>query len=111
MLLPVSLGRGIFSSISSIPISYGVKCNGMIPGSVFWKSIRKCLYELISENDLIFEDLYAFNIGCYVIWATIAAIGYAVDYLKTHNARILLMQIVKWTGIVTKSSMLLSLWV
>eukprot|EP00250_Pteridium_aquilinum_P006590 c16479_g1_i1 orf=142-3528(+) len=83
MLLPVSLGRAIFSSISRLPITYGVKCN----------------------------DLYAFNIGCYVIWATIAAIGYAVDYLKTHNFKILVMQVLKWSAIVTKSSMLLSLWI
>lgn len=83
MLLPVSLGRAIFSSISRLPITYGVKCN----------------------------DLYAFNIGCYVIWATVAVIGYAVDYLKTHNAKILVMQVLKWTAIVTKSSMLLSLWI
>ncbi|MCO5559734.1 hypothetical protein L7F22_013336 [Adiantum nelumboides] len=83
MVLPVSLGRAIFSSISRLPIAYGVKCN----------------------------DLYAFNIGCYVIWASVAAIGYAVDYLKTHNAKILVMQVLKWTAIVTKSSMLLSFWI
>ena len=29
MLVPVSLGRAIFSSISSVPIIYGVKCNGI----------------------------------------------------------------------------------
>ena len=75
-------------------------------------SLKKVfIWTKIVEVDLIFVDLYAFNIGCYVIWATIAAIGYAIDYLKTHNAKILLMQIVKWTGIITKSSMLLSLWV
>ncbi|KAH7307266.1 hypothetical protein KP509_22G052000 [Ceratopteris richardii] len=83
LVLPVSLGRGIFSLISSLPIAYGLKCN----------------------------DLYAFNIGFYVLWATIAAIGYTADYLKTHNAKVLAMQILKWTVIVTKSSMLLSFWI
>ena len=56
-------------------------------------------------------DLYAFNIGCYVIWATVAAIGYAVNYLKTHDAKILLLQIMKWTGIIWKSSLILTFWV
>eukprot|EP00249_Psilotum_nudum_P023521 c28905_g1_i3 orf=461-3532(+) len=83
ILLPVSLGRTIFSSLSHLPITYSVKCN----------------------------DLYAFNIGCYVIWATAAAIGYAVDYLNTHDLKVLVMQFLKWSAIVTKSFLLLSLWI
>lgn len=83
VLLPVSLGRAIFSFVSRLPITHGVKCN----------------------------DLYAFNVGCYLIWATAAAIGYAVDYLKKHNIRVLVMQILKWSAIVTKSFLLLSLWI
>eukprot|EP00249_Psilotum_nudum_P023520 c28905_g1_i2 orf=77-3538(+) len=83
ILLPVSLGRAMFSSLSHLPITYSVKCN----------------------------DLYAFNIGCYVIWATAAAIGYAVDYLNTHNLKVLVMQFLKWAAIVTKSFVLLFLWI
>lgn len=56
-------------------------------------------------------DLYAFNIGCYVLWATAAAIQYVVDYLRTHDIRVFLRQVVKWSSIVAKSFVLLSLWV
>lgn len=83
MLLPVSLGRLFFYTISRLPIAYAIKCN----------------------------DLYAFNIGCYMMWATIVGIKYSVDYCKKHNIRILVTQVLKWTAIVTKSLVLLSLWV
>jgi hypothetical protein len=56
-------------------------------------------------------DLYAFNIGCYVLWATAAAVQYVVDYLRTHDIRVFLRQVVKWSSIVAKSFVLLSLWV
>lgn len=56
-------------------------------------------------------DLYAFNIGCYVLWATAAAVRYVVDYLRTHDIRVLLRQVLKWSAIVAKSFVLLSLWV
>ena len=56
-------------------------------------------------------DLYAFNIGCYMLWATAAAVQYVVDYLRTHDIRVFLRQVVKWSSIVAKSFVLLSLWV
>eukprot|EP01018_Ginkgo_biloba_P022939 Gb_33866 [translate_table: standard] len=83
VVVPVSLGRALFASIPRLPITHGVKCN----------------------------DLYAFNIGCYIIWAVVAGIGYAVDYLKTHSLKILIMQVLKWSAIVLKSFILLSLWI
>jgi E3 ubiquitin-protein ligase MARCH6 len=83
VLLPVSLGRAIFASFSQLPITRGAKCN----------------------------DLYAFNIGCYVLWATSAAVRYVVDYLRTHDLRVLLRQVLKWSSIIFKSVVLLSLWV
>ncbi|BBN02416.1 E3 ubiquitin-protein ligase MARCH6 [Marchantia polymorpha subsp. ruderalis] len=83
VLLPVSLGRGIFSLFSQLPIARGAKCN----------------------------DLYAFNIGCYVLWATAAAVRYVVDYLRTHDVHVLLMQVLKWSAIVAKSFVLLTLWI
>lgn len=58
-----------------------------------------------------FTDLYAFTIGCYVLGATAAAIQYVVDYLRTHDIRVFLRQVVKWSSIVAKSFVLLSLWV
>ncbi|KAL3696408.1 hypothetical protein R1sor_010484 [Riccia sorocarpa] len=83
VLVPVSLGRGIFSLFSHLPIARGAKCN----------------------------DLYAFNIGCYVLWATAAAIRYIIDYLRTHDVHVLLMQVLKWSAIVSKSCVLLALWI
>ncbi|KAJ7294226.1 hypothetical protein O6H91_Y272000 [Diphasiastrum complanatum] len=83
VLLPISLGRAIFASLSKLPITRGAKCN----------------------------DLYAFNIGCYVIWAVGAAIKYAVDYLRTHNLRVLMMQVLKWSAIMVKSACLLFFWI
>jgi E3 ubiquitin-protein ligase MARCH6 len=83
VLLPISLGRTIFASFSQLPITRGAKCN----------------------------DLYAFNIGCYVLWATTAAVRYVVDYLQTHDLRVLLRQVLKWSSIIFKSVVLLSLWV
>jgi E3 ubiquitin-protein ligase MARCH6 len=83
VLVPVTLGRGIFSLFSQLPIARGAKCN----------------------------DLYAFNIGCYVLWATAAAVRYVIDYLRTHNVHVLLMQVLKWSAIVAKSVVLLALWI
>ncbi|KAL2642943.1 hypothetical protein R1flu_010530 [Riccia fluitans] len=83
VLVPVSLGRGIFSLFSHLPIARGAKCN----------------------------DLYAFNIGCYVLWATAAAVRYILNYLRTHDVHVLLMQVLKWSAIVGKSFVLLTLWI
>jgi E3 ubiquitin-protein ligase MARCH6 len=82
-VVPVSLGRALFASIPQFPITHGIKCN----------------------------DLYAFNIGCYIIWAIVAGIGYAVDYLKSHNLKYLVNQVLMWFMIVVKSFVLLSLWI
>lgn len=83
VLLPVSLGRAAFASILCLLAIHGVKCN----------------------------DLYAFSIGCYIIWAMAAGIWYAADYLKRHDVRIVVAQILKWSAIVTKCFMLLSFWI
>ncbi|CAM6094443.1 unnamed protein product [Calypogeia fissa] len=83
VLVPVTLGRGLFSLFSQLPIAHGAKCN----------------------------DLYAFNIGCYVLWATAAAVRYVIDYLRTHDVHVLVMQVLKWSAIVAKSVVLLTLWI
>ncbi|CAK9266883.1 unnamed protein product [Sphagnum jensenii] len=83
VLLPVSLGRAIFASLSQLPYTRGAKCN----------------------------DLYAFSIGCYILWATVVAVRYIVDYLRTHDLHLLLRQVLKWSSIIFKSVVLLSLWV
>ncbi|GLJ18519.1 hypothetical protein SUGI_0329170 [Cryptomeria japonica] len=83
IVVPISLGRAMFSSIPRLPITHGIKCN----------------------------DLYAFNIGCYIIWAVAAGVGYAVDYLRAHSFKVLLMNMIKWSLIVLKSCILLSLWI
>lgn len=82
-VIPISLGRAMFASIPRLPITHGIKCN----------------------------DLYAFNIGCYIIWAAAAGVGYLVDYLRVHSFRVLFMQFIKWSIIVLKSCILLSLWI
>lgn len=83
VVIPISLGRAMFASIPRLPITHGIKCN----------------------------DLYAFNMGCYVIWAAAAGVGYLVDYLRAHSFRVLFMQFIKWSTIVLKSCILLSLWI
>ncbi|XP_024527152.1 probable E3 ubiquitin ligase SUD1 [Selaginella moellendorffii] len=83
IVLPVSVGRAIVTSFSRLPITRGANCN----------------------------DLYAFNIGCFVIWAAAAAVRYIVNYLRTHDMWVLFMQVLKWSAIVSKSVVLLSLWV
>eukprot|EP01018_Ginkgo_biloba_P024620 Gb_37944 [translate_table: standard] len=83
IVVPISLGRALFVSIPRLPITHGVKCN----------------------------DLYAFNMGCYIIWAVVAGIGHVIEYLKAHNYRVLIMQFIKWSAIILKSCLLLSLWI
>lgn len=83
VVIPISLGRAMFASIPRLPITHGIKCN----------------------------DLYAFNMGCYAIWAAAAGVGYLVDYLRAHSFRVLFMQFIKWSTIVLKSCILLSLWI
>ncbi|KAK1300989.1 hypothetical protein QJS10_CPB13g00368 [Acorus calamus] len=83
VVLPISVGRALFSAIPRLPITHGIKCN----------------------------DLYAFNIGGYLIWTVIAGARYLIEYAKTRRASVLFAQICKWCAIVFKSSILLSIWV
>ncbi|KAG9451724.1 hypothetical protein H6P81_004628 [Aristolochia fimbriata] len=83
IVVPISLGRALFSAIPRLPITHGIKCN----------------------------DLYSFNIGFYIIWTAVAGARYALDYIKTRRARDLATQVWKWSSIVLKSSALLSIWI
>ncbi|KAL5987701.1 putative E3 ubiquitin ligase sud1 [Asimina triloba] len=83
LAVPISLGRALFNAIPRFPITHGVKCN----------------------------DLYAFNIGCYMIWTAVAGARYSIEYIKTRRAADLAAQVWKWCGIVLKSSVLLSIWI
>ncbi|XP_039127219.1 probable E3 ubiquitin ligase SUD1 [Dioscorea cayenensis subsp. rotundata] len=83
IVLPISLGRALFNAFPRLPFAHGIKCN----------------------------DLYAFNIGCYVIWTLATGIRYSIDYIRTRRAGILASQIWKWCGIIVKSSVLLSIWI
>ncbi|CAL9780058.1 unnamed protein product [Musa acuminata subsp. burmannicoides] len=83
IVLPVSLGRALFNAIPRLPITHGFKCN----------------------------DLFAFSIGCYIIWIVVAGTRYSVDYIKTHRVHVLVLQIWKWCAIILKSSALLSIWI
>ncbi|XP_072962231.1 probable E3 ubiquitin ligase SUD1 [Typha angustifolia] len=83
VVVPISLGRALFDAIPRLPITHGIKCN----------------------------DLFAFSIGCYIIWSIVAGVRYSIDYIKTRRASVLVSQILKWCAIVLKSSALLSVWI
>ncbi|KAF2541575.1 hypothetical protein F2Q68_00028917 [Brassica cretica] len=83
IVVPVSLGRALFSAIPVLPITHGIKCN----------------------------DLYAFVIGTYAFWTAISGGRYAIEHVKSRRTSVLLNQIWKWCGIVFKSSVLLAIWV
>ncbi|GLU03229.1 hypothetical protein SLE2022_204370 [Rubroshorea leprosula] len=83
IVVPISLGRALFNAIPFLPITHGIKCN----------------------------DLYAFIIGSYVIWTAMAGARYSIEHIRTKRARVLINQIWKWSGIVFKSSVLLSIWI
>ncbi|KAA3488667.1 E3 ubiquitin-protein ligase MARCH6 [Gossypium australe] len=83
IIVPISLGRALFNAIPLLPITHGIKCN----------------------------DLYAFVIGSYVIWTAIAGARYSIEHIRTKRAAVLFGQISKWSAIVVKSSMLLSIWI
>ncbi|RWR77573.1 putative E3 ubiquitin ligase SUD1 [Cinnamomum micranthum f. kanehirae] len=83
IVFPISLGRALFNAIPHFQITHGIKCN----------------------------DLYTFNIGCYIIWTAVAGARYSIEYLKTRRAGDLLVEVWKWCAIFAKSSALLSLWI
>ncbi|KAL2231557.1 UNVERIFIED_CONTAM: putative E3 ubiquitin ligase SUD1 [Sesamum indicum] len=83
IVVPISLGRGLFNSMPLLPITHGIKCN----------------------------DLYAFVIGSYAVWTASAGARYCAEFVRTRRTRLLLHQIWKWCGIIVKSSALLSIWI
>ncbi|CAI9104634.1 OLC1v1003341C3 [Oldenlandia corymbosa var. corymbosa] len=83
IVVPVSLGRILFNALPLLPITHGIKCN----------------------------DLYAFVIGSYVIWTAFAGVRYSVEQIRKRRASVLMKQVWKWCGIVTKSVALLSIWI
>nr|XP_043624810.1 probable E3 ubiquitin ligase SUD1 [Erigeron canadensis] len=83
LVVPVMIGRALFSAASLLPITHGMKCN----------------------------DLYAFIIGSYIISTTLAGARYCIDQIKTEKATVLLGHIWKWCSIIVKSSLLLSIWI
>ncbi|KAI0488637.1 hypothetical protein KFK09_028476 [Dendrobium nobile] len=83
IVVPISLGRAIFNAVPRLPFTHGIKCN----------------------------DLFAFSIGCYLIWTIMAGTSYSADYIRTRRASHLISQIWKWCSIILKSSALLSIWI
>ncbi|KAF9623070.1 hypothetical protein IFM89_036206 [Coptis chinensis] len=83
IIVPISLGRALFNSIPRLPITHGIKCN----------------------------DMYAFIIGIYTIWTSLAGVRYIIEQVRTRRARILANQMWKWSSIVFKCSALLSIWI
>eukprot|EP00897_Mesotaenium_endlicherianum_P009194 jgi/Mesen1/8302/ME000451S07505 len=82
-VVPVLIGRAVFGWFTRLPFTQGAQCN----------------------------DVYAFGIGCYVLWGALAGVRYAAGYLRTHDVSVLAAQIFKWACIVAKSAALLSLWI
>lgn len=80
---PIAIGRYAFASVTHLPFTQGTQCN----------------------------DMYAFGIGCYMMWGTVAGARYVASYLRTHNARVLLEAIIKWIVILAKLAVLLTLWI
>ncbi|XP_019243432.1 PREDICTED: probable E3 ubiquitin ligase SUD1 isoform X2 [Nicotiana attenuata] len=83
IIVPISLGRVLFSVFPRLPVTHGIKCN----------------------------DLYAFVIGSYAIWTAIAGARYSIEQIRKRRATVLMGQIWKWCVIVLKSSALLSIWI
>ncbi|KAJ6751211.1 hypothetical protein OIU85_001707 [Salix viminalis] len=83
IIVPISLGRALFNAIPLLPITHGIKCN----------------------------DLYAFVIGSYVIWMTLAGARYLIEQIRTKRATVLFSQVWKWCSVVLKSLALLSIWI
>ncbi|KAJ6777212.1 ZINC FINGER RING-CH-TYPE ZINC FINGER RING/FYVE/PHD-TYPE-RELATED [Salix koriyanagi] len=83
IIVPISLGRALFNAIPLLPITHGIKCN----------------------------DLYAFVIGSYVIWMTLAGARYLIEQIRTKRATVLFSQLWKWCSVVLKSLALLSIWI
>ncbi|KAG0570423.1 hypothetical protein KC19_6G161200, partial [Ceratodon purpureus] len=83
IFLPITIGRTIFAAISQLYVFQGAK----------------------------FNDIYAFNIGCYMLWATASTIKHMICYLQTHNLMIFLQQVFKWFTIGAKSMVLIFLWI
>ncbi|KAE8667447.1 putative E3 ubiquitin ligase SUD1 [Hibiscus syriacus] len=81
IIVPISFGRALFNAIPLLPITHGIKCN----------------------------DLYSFVIGSYVIWTAIAGARYSIEHIRTKRAVVIFCQISKWSTVVIKSSMLLSI--
>ncbi|XP_010447144.1 PREDICTED: probable E3 ubiquitin ligase SUD1 [Camelina sativa] len=83
IVVPVSLGRALFSAIPLLPITHGIKCN----------------------------DLYAFFIGTYAFLTTIYGASHTIEHVKSKSTSVLLKHICIWCGIIFKSSVLLAIWV
>lgn len=56
-------------------------------------------------------DIYAFNIGCHLLGASIAGIRYSFGYLRRRTVDVLVNQVLKWCAVLLKSFALLSIWV
>ncbi|XP_019086195.1 PREDICTED: probable E3 ubiquitin ligase SUD1 [Camelina sativa] len=83
IVVPVSLGRALFSAIPLLSITHGIKCN----------------------------DLLAFCIGTYAFLTTIYGARHTIEHVKSKSPSVSLKHICIWCGIIFKSSVLLAIWV
>ncbi|XP_026390614.1 probable E3 ubiquitin ligase SUD1 [Papaver somniferum] len=83
IIVCLPLGRVLFSSISNLPITHGVKRN----------------------------DLYAFFIGNFSIWTSFTGARYFIRHFKAGKAHLRFSGICKLLCIIVESSVLLSLWI
>ncbi|KAI3938378.1 hypothetical protein MKW98_015277 [Papaver atlanticum] len=83
IIVCLPLGRVLFSSISNLPITHGIKCN----------------------------DLYAFFIGNFSIWTSFTGARYFSRHFKAGKAHLRFSDICKLLCIIVESCVLLSLWI
>lgn len=111
IIVPISLGRALFNSLPLLPITHGIKCNGIAVNLAQLVSVLHLAIKTLTFSCFYFSDLYAFVIGSYAIWTAIAGARYSIDQVRTRRVVALMNQIWKWCVIVLKSSALLSIWV
>ncbi|MCL7031146.1 hypothetical protein MKW94_027456 [Papaver nudicaule] len=83
VIVSLPLGRFLFSYISNLPITHGIKCN----------------------------DLYAFFIGNFSIWTSFTVARYFIKHFKARKAHLRFRNMCKLFCIIVESCVLLSLWI
>eukprot|EP00850_Spirogloea_muscicola_P016878 SM000140S00627 [mRNA] locus=s140:187485:191304:- [translate_table: standard] len=82
LLLPTATGRWALYHLTRVPYAPHTHCN----------------------------DLYAWGLGCYLLWGACAVVRHAAAYACTHRARTVAWAALHWAGLCTQGTLLLVLW-